>query len=138
MAYPESYDELTGLDLGECALYAHTLTDGILDTTSNIELDSRYYVYAIYGSAVPKLDIIDPLNDELFVSAIEGEYLENASLYRFTVDVPTAYTTAEGETSWAEKGAVLKLYSDDSPLIFRKHIDIITKSSGLILMCLCS
>jgi len=135
MAYPQDYDELTGLDLGECAIFAHVLTDGIVDTADEMELDNHYCVYAHYGSGTPVLDVIDPKNDELLSSGIEAEWLENAALYKFCVDVPAEGSDGEGDTKWLEKGVILKVHSDDSPLLFKKHVLIIKKACAPADMC---
>ena len=135
MAYPEDYDNLTDLDLGECSLFSHVLHDGIIDTADQVELNNQYNVYAKYGSGTPKLAIIDPSNDEILKSEIEAEWLENSAVYKFTVDIPADGTDGEGDTVWEEKGAILKVYSDDSDLVFRKYVHIITKACTQADMC---
>jgi len=136
VAYPETYDELEGIPAGDCAIYAHVLTDGIIDTQEDIASDSNYCVFAIYGTATPKVSIIDPQSDKLLVDGLEGEYKENSGLHVFCVDVPALGSAGDDEDSeWKIGSAILKVHSDDSPLEFKKHVRIVEKACTTAEMC---
>jgi len=135
MAYPEDYDDLEGLDLGECSAFSHILTDGIVDTATDAELGQRYCVYAHYGAGDPLVDIIDPRNDELLLSEVAGEWMDNSGLFKFCIDVGADGSLGEGETRWEEKSAILKLYSSESEIRFNKHIGLVSKACTQAEMC---
>jgi len=135
MAYPEDYDSLTDFDLGKCSLYSHILTDGIIDTQYDIEMGTTYCIYANYGSGTPKVSIIDPSNDEFLIESIDGTYMENSELWKFCQYIPYSGGSGDGDTTWGEKSAILKLWSDESPLTFKKHVSIVTKACTAAEMC---
>jgi hypothetical protein len=136
MAYPEDYDELEGIDLGECALFSHVLTDGIIDTADEIEMTSSYCVFANYGSGDPLVSIIDPMTDKNLISGVEGEFLENAGIHKWCIDIPAKGEAGEDDdTEWKEGHVILKVYSEDSVLTFKKHVEVIVQSCSTADMC---
>ena len=116
MAYPETYDTITNIDLGECVIFSHLLTDGIIDEFTDIETGKDLMFFVKYGSGTPKVDIIDPVNDSSILSALTGTYSSVTTLHKFTYSVPG---------TWEAKPAIVKVYSDESDLIFTRKVCIV-------------
>ena len=135
MAYPEDYDELEGLDLGECATFSHILVDGIVETADEVELGSTYCVFANYGAGEPLVTIVDPVSDDVMASNIEGTFLDNALIWKFCVDIPAKGEAGENDTVWEEKHVILKLHSDESEITFKKHVEVILTGCSTAEMC---
>lgn len=126
MAYPYNYDNLTGIDLGECATFSHVLTDGIIDEFDTIELNKQLIFFAKYGSGVPKVSIINPNTNFYLVKDIEGTYSPVTTLYKFVINIPEKGTINLDYTDiWDEMVAIVKLDSDDSQLIFTRRVKIL-------------
>jgi len=134
MAYPESYDTIEDLDLAECARFSHVLEDGIVETADEIEMDAKYFAFAKYGSGTPLLSIVDPIMDEYLLENAEGVFQDKTGLWKFDIDIPENETSV-GDTLWRETRAILKLHSDESDLLFQKHVKIILKACSMADMC---
>ena len=134
MAYPEDYDDLEGLDLGECSVFSHTLVDGLIEATDPIILNEKYFVYARYGVGTPKIDVVDTIMDEYLVSDITGTYMDKIGAWKFEVDVP-ANETSVGDTLWREMKVMVHLKSEDSPLTYNAHVDVIRSSCSMADLC---
>jgi len=129
MAYPYSYDSLTGIDLGQCATFTHVLTDGIVDEFGQIELGKQLVFFVKFGSGVPRISIINTESDYYLVKDIAGIYSPVTTLYKFVIDVPVAGTVNfDYSDVWQEMTAIVKLDSVDSELVFTRRVSIIDSS----------
>lgn len=136
MSYPYSYDTIEEIDLAECALYAHVMTDGIIETADSISMGATYCVFARYGSGTPLVSIIDPQADMYLCENETGSYQDKTGLWKFCINIPTKYAPGSDPASaWMEGHAILKLYSDESPLMFQKHVEVIAKACSTAEMC---
>ena len=134
MAYPQTYDNLGTIDLASCAVFTHVLTDGIIDTADEIEMNAKYFIFARYGAGIPVITIVDPILDEFLIENVAGVYQEKTGLYKFEIDVP-ADQTIIGSTMWRESKVILKLHSADSQIEFTKHVAVVLKACTAADMC---
>jgi hypothetical protein len=121
MAYPETYDTIQGIDLAACAMYSHLMVDGIVNTPGNLAIGGTYTVFARYGSGTPKVDIIDPNGDVILISGATGVWSDVTTLWKFDIGVPS---------DWPERVIVVKLYSDESPLVYTRHVIAISQTNA--------
>ena len=136
MAYPQSYDTIDGLDLAECAVFSHQLTDGIIDTADEISMGTNYCVFAKYGSGTPVISIIDPRADMYLCENEIGVFQPKTGLWKFCINIPTLYAPgSEDGSAWMEGSAILKLHSSDSVLEYQKYVGIVTKACTTAEMC---
>ena len=56
--YPYIYDNITTIDLAQCSIFSHTLTDGFIGNFYEFTLGSLEKIFVKYGTASPKLDLI--------------------------------------------------------------------------------
>ena len=83
--YPYTYDELQTLDLNQCSIYSHTLTDGFLGDFYTFNLGTLQKFFVKYGTSTsPKLDLIK--YDETYIlKEIPGVKFNATSTYIFDV-----------------------------------------------------
>jgi len=134
MAYPEDYDELTNLDLGECSVFSHTLVDGLIEATDPIVLGEKYFVYARYGVGTPSVSIVDTIMDEYLVTNAAGVYMDKIGAWKFEIDIP-ADETSVGDTLWREMKVMVHLHSADSELSYNAHVDVVRSSCSMADLC---
>ena len=121
MAYPQSYDNIEVLDLSECAMYSHMVTDGIIETPGNMAIGGTYMAFARYGSGTPKMTIVDPVANTVLIADVLGEYSTVTTLWKFEAAIPAA---------WTEKAIIVVVHSDDSELVFTRHTAAISQNNA--------
>ena len=128
--YPYTYDELQTLDLNQCSIYSHTLTDGFLGDFYTFNLGTLQKFFVKYGTSTsPKLDLIK--YDETYIlQGIPGVKFNATSTYIFDVFIDDLGEISDQNVVWQDGPYMLKLYSDDSDLVYYKPIKLIRESDS--------
>ena len=122
--YPYTYDGIGTIDLAQCSIFSHTLTDGFLGDFYEFPLGTLQKIFVKYGtSAIPKLDLIK--YDESYIITGQTAVKFNATVsYVFDVFFDDLGEISNGVV-WQDGFYMLKLYSDDSDLVYYKPIKLI-------------
>ena len=116
--YPYTYDNITTIDLAQCSIFSHTLTDGFIGNFYEFSLGSLEKIFTKYGTGLPKLDLMK--SDGSIVETYNSETFEN--MYFFNIYFDELGELSTNNVIWQDGIYVLKLYSDDSDLIYYRTI----------------
>lgn len=123
--YPYTYDNITTIDLAQCSIFSHTLTDGFIGDFYEFTLGTFEKIFVKYGTGVPKLDLIK--SDGSIMNTFNSIAFD--SLYYFDI-----YFDELGELTnnviWQDGIYILKIYSDDSDLKYYKTIKLIRETES--------
>ena len=122
--YPYTYDNITTIDLAQCSIFSHTLTDGFIGNFYEFSLGSLEKIFAKYGTGLPKLDLVK--SDGSIVETYNPETFEN--MYFFNIYFDELGEISTNNVIWQDGIYVLKLYSDDSDLIYYRTIKLIRET----------
>lgn len=134
MAYPVDYEVLEEIPYEESMEFSNMLTDGLIESTDPIVLDSKYFVYAKYSSGTPKVDIVDTIMDEYLVTDSEGTFMDKVGVWKFEIDIP-ANETGVNNTMWREMKVMVKVHSDDSDMVFNSHVEVVRDACSMADLC---
>ncbi len=127
--YPYTYDNITTIDLAQCSIYSHTLTDGFLGDFYEFVLGNLEQIFVKYGTSVnPKIDIIKN-NEALILKEITGSRF-NDSIYSFNIFFDELGEISPEGVIWQDGVYILKIYSDDSDLVYYKPIKLIRENDA--------
>ena len=125
--YPYTYDNIGTVDLAQCSIFSHTLSDGFLGDFYEFTLGTLQKIFVKYGTSnAPKLDLIK-YDESYIISAQIGTKFNATNSYVFDLFFDDLGEISNGVV-WQDGFYMLKLYSDDSDLVYYKPIKLIRDS----------
>lgn len=123
--YPYTYDNIANIDLAQCSIFSYTLSDGFLGDFYEFTLGTLQKIFVKYGTSLsPKLDLIK--YDESYIIIGQQATKFNATeSYVFDVFFDDLGSISTSGVVWQDGFYMLKLYSDDSDLVYYKPIKLI-------------
>ena len=124
--YPYIYDNITTIDLAQCSIFSHTLTDGFIGNFYEFTLGSLEKIFVKYGTGSPKLDLMKP--DGSILETYNPQTFEN--MYYFDIYFDELGEISTNNVIWQDGIYILKIYSDDSDLKYYRSIKLIRESES--------
>ena len=124
--YPYTYDNITTIDLAQCSIFSHTLTDGFIGNFYEFTLGTLEKIFVKYGTGSPKLDLIK--SDGSIIETYTSQTFEN--LYYFDIYFDELGEMSTNNVVWQDGVYILKMYSDDSDLIYYRTIKLIRENES--------
>lgn len=122
--YPYTYDGITTIDLAQCSIFSHTLSDGFLGDFYEFPLGTLQKIFVKYGTSnSPKLDLIK-YDESYIISGLLAVKFNATESYVFDLFFDDLGEINNGSV-WQDGFYMLKLYSDDSDLVYYKPIKLI-------------
>ncbi len=129
--YPYTYDNITNIDLAQCSIFSHTLTDGFLGDFNVFTLGTIQKIFVKYGTSLsPKLDIIK-YDESYILKNILGSKFNATNTYYFDIFIDDLGETSTEGIIWQDGSYMLRLYSDDSDLVYYKPINLIRETESI-------
>jgi hypothetical protein len=126
--YPYTYDNINTIDLAQCSIYSHTLTDGFLGDFYEFSLGTLQKIFVKYGTSLaPKLDLIK-YDESYILKGLTGVKFNATESYSFDIFLDDLGEISSEGIIWQDGSYMLKLYSDDSDLVYYKPIKLIRET----------
>lgn len=123
--YPYTYDNIGTIDLAQCSVFSHMLSDGFLGDYYEFTLGTLQKIFVKYGTSEhPKLDLIK-YDESYIVKGLTSNKFNATNSWVFDLFIDELGETNAENIIWQDGFYMMKLYSDDSDLVYYKPIKLI-------------